>query len=140
MKNLIRYLVLLLILQFGVSNLYADDDVTPQLIRHQESGINYLNGGVGDEQRNELKEARKDFNLQLTFAEKQSGRFIADVDIDIQTMSGKEVLQLSDMGPIFMAQLPAGKYRIKATSGDQTQTKTIQVNKRGIRELYFYWY
>jgi hypothetical protein len=146
MKNVIRYLLLFFVLGLSVTHLYADeyaDDTTSShrlVQRHEESGIVYVNGGVGDEQRKELKEARKDFNLQMTFAEKHTGTYIADVDVDIETMAGREMLSLSNIGPIFMAQLPAGKYRIKATSGDKTLTKTVYVGKKGIRDLYFYWY
>lgn len=141
MKNFIRYLLLFLCLQLITFNVYADtNSIIPQLIRHQKFGISYLNGGVDDQQREEMKEARKDFNLQLIFSEKQSGKFVTDVDIDIQTMAGKEILQLSKVGPILMTQLPAGKYQIKASSGDQTQTKTVRVHKSEIRDLYFYWY
>jgi hypothetical protein len=138
MKNFIKYLLLLVALHVGISGAYA---VTPAagLVQEAESGVSYANGGIGDEQREELKAIRKDFNLELTFAAKRTGEFVADVDIHIENTSGKEMLDVSNMGPQFLAKLPAGTYRIKATYQGKSQTKTISISKHGIKDLYFYW-
>jgi len=137
MKNIIAYLILLLSVVF--LNVYAASDAASELIQQDASGINYVNGGVGEEQRKELKELRKKFNLQITFSEKHSGAFLADSDVIIRDNSGNEVFELSNAGPLLLVRLKPGNYRIKATSGDKTQTKTIHINRRGIRDLYFYW-
>lgn len=136
MKNIIGYALLLLGLQFGVS--YAGSD-TAISIQQSANGINYVNGGIGNEQQKEMYAVRQDFNLQLTFAVKGSGEFLADVDVNIEDASGKGILNASQMGPLFWVQLNPGKYWIKVTSGNQTQTKTVIINRHGIKVLYFYW-
>jgi|GEM_PF-6027418 len=140
MKNKLGYALLLLSLLFGVSNLYAATENASELVQQNQSGMTYANGGIGEGQQKELKELRNDFNLQLTFAEKKSGAFLADIHLSILDNSGKEIFNLSNVGPLFLTQLDPGKYRIKATSGgDNTQTKTVTINKKGIKDLYFYW-
>jgi len=139
MKNVIAYVLLLLSLCVGASNLYAASDAASELIQQSPSGINYVTGGVGKEQRNQFKELRNEFNLQLTFSEKKSGTFLADIDVTIEDKSGNEVLNLSDVGPLFLVQLAPGNYQIKATSDNRTQTKKIYLTKKVIRDLYFYW-
>ena len=140
MKKTLGYALLLLSLHFGISNLYAATENTSELIHQTQDGITYVYGGVGEEQRREIKELRKDFNLQLTFAGKNSGEFLADVHLGISDKSGKEILKLSNVGPILLIKLDPGKYHIKATSGgDNTQTKIVTINKKGLKDLYFYW-
>lgn len=140
MKNILGHVLLLLSLLCGVSNIHAATEKAAELIQQNKSGITYVNGGVGEEERKELKKIRNDFNLQLTFAEKKSGTFLADIHLSIQDKSGNEIIKLSNVGPLFLTELDPGKYRIKATSGgDNTQTKIVTINKKGIRDLYFYW-
>ena len=49
----------------------------------QQNGITYINGGVGQEEQAAMQALRADYNLQLTFATKQSGAYRSDVQLDI---------------------------------------------------------
>jgi len=104
-----------------------------------QSGVVYLNGGIGDEQQEAIKAIRDEYNLQLTFAARQSGEFLSNVHLIIRSAAGLQFLEEKDMGPIFLARLANGSYVVIATYAGQTQTRTITVDKSRIRELYFYW-
>ena len=42
-------------------------------------------------------------------------------------------------GPILLAKLSPGTYTVRATSGGQTQTKTVTIAPQGLRQLDFRW-
>lgn len=116
---------------------YAVDTagLTPQL----RNGITYVSGGVGKDQQEQMAVMRKDYNLQLTFANKKTGEFRADVQVALQNATGAEVLNVTSDGPMFFAQLPSGAYRVTATSAGKAQTQSVTLGKDGARELNFYW-
>lgn len=101
--------------------------------------VPFLNGGVGEDQQQEMLAVRKDYNLLLTFATRGSGEFVADVHLTITDHAGKTLLQLNGAGPLVYARVPAGNYKVEAVARGVTQTQAASVAKQGARELYFYW-
>lgn len=97
----------------------------------------FLNGGIGEEERDMLTEHAKEYNLKLTFAE-TSGAYLADVAIAIENAKREEVLNLDSVGPILLVKLPPGKYHIEANSNDKIQRQTVTVGK-GQRSLTLRW-
>ena len=97
----------------------------------------YITGGVGSEQREEMKAQRGDYNLLLTFADRD-GELRAGVAVTVQDRSGRTVLEVPDAGPMVYARLPAGSYRVTASTAGREQVRTATVG-RGARELYFHW-
>ncbi|UUZ63619.1 carboxypeptidase regulatory-like domain-containing protein [Polaromonas sp. P1-6] len=66
-----------------------------------EDGITYVSGGIGAGQAQAMKNMRKDYNLQLTFAEKGTGEYLADIKVNLQDAMGKKVLETVSPGPLF---------------------------------------
>ncbi|MES2354886.1 MAG: carboxypeptidase-like regulatory domain-containing protein [Pseudomonadota bacterium] len=95
-----------------------------------ENGITYVSGGVGEEEVQALKNAAKDYDLMVTFASGKTGAYLADVKVDIENAKGKNVLSAVSDGPIFLADLPKGTYRIKAEAEGKTVTRQVQVSGR----------
>jgi hypothetical protein len=107
---------------------------TPQ----QQNGVAYLNGGVGQDEQNAMKAFKADYNLQLTFATKQSGAFRSDVQLDIADAKGASVLSVANTGPLFYVKLPAGTYRISAAAEGKTFKRTVKLGTAP-RELTLHW-
>jgi hypothetical protein len=107
---------------------------TPQ----QQNGINYVNGGVGQEEQAALRDRRGDYNLLLTFATKQSGAFRSDVQLDIMDAKGASVLSAANTGPMFYVRLPAGTYRISAAAEGKVFKRTVKVGA-GQKEMTLHW-
>jgi hypothetical protein len=107
---------------------------TPQ----QQNGINYLNGGVGQEEQAALRDRRGDYNLLLTFATKQSGAFRSDVQLDIMDAKGASLLSAANTGPMFYVRLPAGTYRISAAAEGKVFKRTVKVGA-GQKEITLHW-
>jgi hypothetical protein len=102
------------------------------------NGIAYLNGGVGQEEQTAMRAQRADYNLQLTFATKQTGAYRSDVQLDIADAKGAPLLSVANTGPRFFARLPAGTYRISAAAEGKTFKRTVKVGTSP-RELTLHW-
>ena len=99
----------------------------------------YVSGGIGAEERAALLPHRSDFNLQLTFAARRSGNYLAGVEVSITDGHGIEVLRAESKGPFFFAQLVPDTYTVRATFQGETQTRRVKVGPAGAATLALYW-
>jgi hypothetical protein len=102
-------------------------------------GVGYLNGGIGQEERQTMLEQRPNYNLLLMFANRGSGEFRADVDVAIQDGAGVAQLAMERAGPLLYVQLPPGQYQLTARAEGKGQTKQVTLSKTGQHELVLYW-
>jgi hypothetical protein len=105
---------------------------------HMPSGIVYVTGGVGSEATNLLKSMEKDFNLKLVLAN-TSGAYLSDVKVTIFDASGQVVLDATSEGPLLMAKLPAGGYRVDATFRGHPESREITVAAKTLSTVDFRW-
>lgn len=107
------------------------------------SGIAYVTGGVGDAQQQAMKDAMKDYNLRLTFAQEQSGAYLANVKVTLDHLGeGKGSTQLLDTtssGPMLFVKLPAGKYQLRAVVDDQVQTRTVNIGQAQAQDVVLHF-
>ena len=104
-----------------------------------EQGYRFMSGGAGIEERNEMMQQASQYDLALIFAA-PSGDYLSDVGVVITDGRGKEVVNTTTTGPLFYAQLPSGRYNIKATyDGQSKEIKGMQVSDgRRVSQL-FHW-
>lgn len=126
----------------GLSGLALAAEPEPTLLPENETvvvgDVSYISGGVGEDSREQLKAFASAFNLKLLLAHK-SGEYIGDVQIVIVDGQGKEILKALAEGPIFMANLPAGRYEVIATTEGLTQKLRATVVKGKLGTLVFRW-
>jgi hypothetical protein len=104
-----------------------------------DNGVRYVQGGVGEEEREAISALRKDFNLELVFAAKGGGNYLADVDVTIRDAKGAEVLRARADAPIMLVQLPAGRYSLEAVYDGKTQKRALSVPARGRQQAGVYF-
>lgn len=104
-----------------------------------ENGIEYLTGGVSIDGRAQLPPLVRDMNLQLVFAEKQTGAYLAAVDVRIADARGEEVLKVSESDPMVFADLEPGVYQITARSSQGTLDRKVTVPEQGRTTEVFLW-
>ena len=104
----------------------------------QQNGITYVNGGVGQEEQATMQSLRADYNLQLTFATKQSGAYRSDVQLDIMDTKGNTLVSAANTGPMFFAKLPPGTYRISAAAEGKTFKRTVKIGNAP-KEIVLHW-
>ena len=107
----------------------------PEVQMHDD--ITYVTGGFGQDEACAMKAAAGDYDLMLTFAQRD-GSYVADVDVQIIDSSGRTVLQ-TVAGPLLLVDLPAGKYRIAAAYNGATRWRTVSVGESHHDRLTLTW-
>jgi hypothetical protein len=101
-------------------------------------GDAYMTGGVGIEERDQMKKQANSYDLELSFAD-HAGDYLSDVRIVIDDEHSKEVVN-TQSGPWFYIELPAGKYDVTATFANRTeQIKDIQISKGHLETRLLHW-
>lgn len=111
---------------------YAADPESVQ----QSGGISYVSGGVGADSTARLNSLAKDFNLKLVFALK-SGDYVSEVAVAIVDAAGKPLLNTRSEGPLFLTRLPRGSFKIAATFGGRTETRTVAIKAEKLQTIDF---
>jgi hypothetical protein len=105
---------------------------------HTATGIPYVSGGVGLDERDALRAVSNDYNLHMTFAQRE-GNYLSDAHVMIQNANGATVLETTPQGPWFLTKLPPGKYRVIAELQGKAQQRLALVPTTGHAEVNFYW-
>lgn len=100
--------------------------------------VTYVSGGIGDASLDELKSTSKNYNLKLVFA-LYSGAFMDNVIVAITDAGGRQVLDTTSEGPWLLAKLPAGSYRVVATSSGKAITQQAAIDPKKLKTLNFRW-
>jgi hypothetical protein len=99
----------------------------------------YVCGGIGEEGQHEIATTRDLYNLRLTMAESGTGAYVTGVLLVIDPVGrGERYGPFEDCGPLFNVVLSPGSYRIRATYGAVTLTRTYQIRKSAISDT-LYW-
>ena len=101
--------------------------------------VSYVTGGVGLDESAAIKAAEKDFSLSLLFAQTKRGEYLSDVKLSIKDKAGKTVLEAVSDGPMLLAKLPAGVYKISAEHEGTVLAKTVRVEAKGVARATFVW-
>lgn len=99
----------------------------------------YVSGGIGQAERAELSAVRNDFSLQLVFAARGTGHYLADVEVRIVDADNVQLLRAVSKGPFFYAQLAPARYTVHATYGEHTQSRTVTLRPRRPTVVHLYW-
>ncbi|MEO8991999.1 MAG: hypothetical protein ABI284_03475 [Nitrosospira sp.] len=116
--------------------LHAQDEL---IIVEPVRATMYLNGGIGTDEQQYMREVAKDWSLRMIFSENKNNEFVADVSVVITNPHGTPYLLLSNAGPMTYVMLPAGKYRITANFKGLSETREITLNDKIGRDVYFHW-
>lgn len=122
---------------FCVSYVHANDRLGALIQAHVE----YVNGGIGQEEADELRTDPRTFPLAIEFSRRGEGEraeFLADIHLLIVDSVGHVVIDRS-AGPIFLAQLPDGQYTISAEYQGRLQTRRVVVQGGRHQAVSFYW-
>jgi hypothetical protein len=99
----------------------------------------WISGGVSQEERLDMLMLLPDYNLRVLTAAEKSGEYLADARVVVRDATGGVVLETVLDGPFLLANLPPGKYELRATYGGKSQVRTITIPASGRREVFLYW-
>ncbi len=102
-------------------------------------GVNYLTGGIGLDEASAIKAAEKDFTLSLLFAQTKRAEYLSDVKVSVTDKSGKTVLDVTSDGPMLLAKLPPGTYKVSAEHEGKALTRSVSIAAKGVTHAGFVW-
>jgi hypothetical protein len=103
-----------------------------------QNGIDYVAGGIGKEQAEAMRVAAHDYDLMLTFAT-DGGKYLADIDLQIEDTNGNTLLSTVSKGPLFLANLPVGRYKITASAQGTSHTRIVNMGGERPTKAVFQW-
>ncbi|MFZ2973523.1 MAG: carboxypeptidase regulatory-like domain-containing protein [Ferribacterium limneticum] len=108
------------------------------LVEKQYGNVTYVSGGIGDEERDEIRMREGDFNLKLLFSERD-GSYLGSVDVVVLNPKSEKVLEANSVGPFLLARLPRGSYVIKVSMNGQEQQRKLSISEKRRSEGVFRW-
>ncbi len=101
--------------------------------------VDYRIGGVGRESASEMKAARDQYPLAMTFAESIDGKaaYTTDVAVRIRNSNDDELVETKADGPLMLVDLPAGRYRISAERDGKPIEREVEIASGERRQMLF---
>lgn len=101
--------------------------------------LSYITGGIGKTEADAMRAAASDFPLALMLSSSKDGNFIADVELSVKTQDGAQLLHTDTAGPIVLARLPKGHYRVEARYDGRMLVREVEVDPAKRAMLYLNW-
>jgi hypothetical protein len=114
-----------------VSFAYADEASTGEAA--------YANGGIGQEEADEMRAKAGSFNLRLYLSEGKHGHSITDVQITITDKKDNIKLEIASGGPMLFLHLANGSYKITAKHNGSVITRNVVVTSHRGTNAYLNW-
>ncbi len=93
-------------------------------------GVDYVSGGVGDSESQELRDEQDRFSLWLLTAAKRTGAYLSGVQVTIVDIRSKNVVLEHTMdGPRLLVALAPGRYEIRASYRDNEAAPEQTIKK-----------
>jgi hypothetical protein len=109
-----------------------------QLQPQEQNGIRYLQGGIGQDEANALRQTQG-YNLHITLSTGPEGKFQTGAAVDIQSGQGQPLLNLQDVGPMIYVQLPPGHYRVIGQAEGQTMQQQVSIDGKAPVKVNLNW-
>lgn len=111
---------------YAMSIYSAEEDY---LKRESQGGIAFLSGGVGQHEREVLKEMGKDYSLKLIFSNRK-GEYLSNVMVTVFDQKDEKILLTVSLGPWLFIDLPTGVFHLEASyQGDRRKVPQIRIEK-----------
>ena len=103
--------------------------------------IEYLSGGIGQDESSAIMSASPHWPLTLEFAVKNDKHadYSAGVQVTLRDIEGPVKLSKTTDGPFLLAKLPSGTYLIDATLSGQTLHRKVLIERGHPLKLIFMW-
>jgi hypothetical protein len=105
----------------------ADPGAPPPPRVHSVGGVEYINGGAGEEARADIAAQRAAFPLRIVFSV-SSGAYVVADRVELGNAQGK-VLGVDDAGPMLLVKVAPGDYMIDASYGGKTERRRVRVGR-----------
>jgi hypothetical protein len=101
---------------------------------HRAGSVEYISGGVGEQERAAMRSLGNDYNLKVVMAA-PTGNYLNSVDMTIADTAGTPIVNVATNGPLFYAKLPEGQYNVIAKVEGRTFQAPVRVGSGAGPEL-----
>jgi len=109
------------------------------LKKGREGNISFLSGGVGQGERETLKEMGKGYPLKLIFSNR-NGEYLSDVTVKIFDQKDKSIFTTVSDGPWLFFNIPPGTYNLEVNfKGEQKRISQVKIEKGSQKVLSLQW-
>lgn len=102
-----------------------NDNAKANATSKPQAAIPWMSGGIGDEARDEMRNAAASYNVFIVFSAPQ-GSYLANIPFAVTGRNGREIIKGVSEGPLLYMMLPPATYRISARIDGVWQSKQIQ--------------
>lgn len=108
---------------------------------HKSGAVEYLIGGIGQDEARAIEGEALHWPLTLEFAVKDKKRadFAADVKVLVRDAKGHTALELTAAGPFLLARLAPGRYSIEASFAGKALHEQAIVKQGHPAKAVFLW-
>ena len=104
-----------------------------------KSGMQYITGGIGEEDVALMRSHAKQFTLNLLLSEDTSGRWVTDANVNIYDEASNLVFRIVAAKPMLYVNLPAGTYTILANNAGQKLRHKFTVEENVNQRIILNW-
>jgi len=94
-----------------------------------DARIGHVCGGVGADSFEGIEAQRDLANLAILLTAGARGEYLADVALSVTGAALPAPITLSGEGPLCLFRLPAGRYTVRATHGDQVRAQEVKIGE-----------
>ncbi len=117
---------------------FAESDAVTMPPAKSMNGIKYVEGGIGKDEADLMRKEGRSYPLNLMFSAGPRNHFVSDVRVLIKD-GGKTIFEDVAEGPIYLVDLPNGKYSIEAEFRGKMVKQTALVQGKQPVRLGFHW-
>jgi hypothetical protein len=103
--------------------------------------VEYMTGGIGEEESTEMLSAARRWPLALEFAVKagDGAQWLANIDVTVVDHRGDTVLQATSDGPLLLARLAPGNYTVRANASGKVLQRKVHIAPGESARAVFVW-
>ena len=102
----------------------------PRVQVQAQGGVEYLNGGAGEEERSAIVAHSADMPLRIVFSVAGGAYVVAD-HVDVAS-GGAKVLSVDNAGPLLAIKVPPGDYTVDVTVAGKSERRPIKVGRQAV--------
>ena len=129
----------ILFLFIGLLLISSSAFAQPPKIISTKNGMQYMTGGIGEEDVALMRRQAKQFTLNLLFSEGTSGRWVTDANVNIYDEASNLVFRITQAKPMRYVNLSAGTYTILANNAGQKLRHKFTVEDNVNQRIILNW-
>lgn len=107
-----------------------------------QGNVTYVSGGIGHDEASAFRQLERNYPLGLEFITNgaSGAEFLADVKVTITDRQGDVILQTVSPGPLLLARLPEGSYKVTAAAETGApKERDVVIAARKHEHVVFQW-